>query len=641
MKKLILILSILLFAERLFAQDTIRPIQFPIVTVYGEVPQSIHLDTIKLNRSDWEIPGITIRSMGTNMPVRVGILGAPPGGTILKVDGISWNDPRTGLADLSELPDWPIERLNVVPGTVSGAQGGMIAVNLLSPAKWSGWNLNLTGDSDKNYSGEMLWSGGETVPVGLSVHHQWHKRDNSFPTIWDRRRDLFAGNDATNVYLTLSPKVSQEYTLRTSISYHNDKNDLPGLVGRTVESGTNETKNGIDATFRFDAPFSVQTRIGEDQTHFVTPQWQTSPTGLTPFFPIDEKTGWRGAAVSVQHHDKIGWLDELREEVNAALDWVRLEEIYHTTNSSISTITQRNTLTGTLSTTKTFRTVRFLPWFGGRFQADRGEWRPSNRSLVRYSSELSGGFSPFTNVSGIVRLGDALRWPSLTEMFLAPNIFVAGNPNLDPEHSQEIQGEVKWTPVSTVGISGLIYARDTRNGIVWRQNSRGQYVPRNLLHSISNGGAGKLSFHPNESIGFTFSGARTYTWNATSNEINYGKRLPLIPLYQLDASFDANTKWKSTEPYFSARWFYQSRRFLLESNTDPLTTENNDLPDEAVVDCTAGIRCPIGVYRKRSELDFELSARNIFNRHRWAIEGIPLPDRTIVLSMIWKKGVEQ
>ncbi len=635
--RLLVIATLLFSITGSYAQDSIRSKALPPIEVTADSPQPLKLDSLRSTRQDWELPGLTIRSSGTNAPVRVGILGAPPGGTIVKVDGVVWNDPRTGLADLTELPHWPTERIQVDAGSVSGAQGGIIDVSLLSPSKWAGWKANVGLSSEREQSEEFAISGGERYPIGVSIAHNKHER-GSFPAYNEFHRDRFVGSETTNLYFCSQLPIARKNPVVLSLQYRNHRNDLPGLVWRAVETLTEETKTGINLALSYHGPVKIHGMVGTNKTTFTRPASQPSPLGPTPFFPADEQSEWRGASLVSDYQHRL-WFDQIRYRSSFSLDWVRFTDHYQAPGSQ-AWIVQRNSGSITVSATKTISRNRFMPWIAGRFQGDCGCWQPSRVTVTRGTGELSSGFSPYQGVQVSVRGGSALRWATFNEMFLAPNVFVAGNPELKPENSRELQGNVSWQPDPRFSVAMLVYGRETENGVVWRQNSRGQFVPRNLLRSISTGGIVKTQLNPTDHFSLELSAAKTDSRNDTDGDINYGKRMPLIPLYQAQSQVTYRTTWKQLGINVSPRWFYQSRRYLLQSNTDPLTVQGNDLPDESVLDLSSSIDFPASWFSIATNFQIGFSVRNTFNRQRWALEGVPLPGRYYELSCTWSKKLE-
>ncbi|MCX7834566.1 MAG: hypothetical protein N2450_00685 [bacterium] len=610
-----------------FSTETIDTVKFPTLMVQSKRGSPFLIDTSKSKLDFSKVSGISLRQYGTGMPLYLSLLGASIYDTRVVYGSIEWNDPRTNVANIQEIPYWKYREVSIEMDEKSAVQGGTLIISPQDPMTFRGFEIQQSYTSNGERKWKGLFSLDKKFSTGISIEDE-RKPKGKYPTIYSNDRANYVGYEKTSIYFIQSFSV-KGLPLQWQCFAFKRRNDIPGLVGRAIESETKSSKQQFRTIVSLKKYLDVSISYVLDKVNFIRPQYQFSPSGPIPFTPFHEESKRKGYAITLQKEvliqNKLLWKNQSSFQSDEVVfqDYYLLPEFQNN-------ITDRKIFTSNHGIRFSQQIGKFSIRHHPQFTYLHAYWRSHAKTYHAIYPSYSLEWQPFLNVTQTSRIGISHRLPSLQELFLTNTIFSKGNPNLLPEESKEFQMEFRYEPNPFFSTTMLGYYRLVNNGIVWKRNSRGQYTPYNSAKIKSVGGVltQVFQFHRNGQLSQSFS--LTDTKNNDPKDINYQKQIPLIPKFQ--ASTNLTLGWEvPLKPKVEISWFYQSKRHFLESNTEFLYHSKNRLPEESVVNLGIHIQPSLNT----DGTSIYLSIENIFQKERWWMEGVPNQGRLWKLAFVW------
>jgi vitamin B12 transporter len=459
-----------------------------------------------------------IRRYGPSGLAGITVRGSSPSQTLILVDGQRLSDPQLGQVDLTLLPVFLIDRVEVLYGGASALYGsdGMGAVVNLQTMRASAAGT-LRFESTGGAFGERrvaVAAGSRVHGAGILIAAEADRHTGDFPYVVpgsfpereerrinaDRRRDaFFVSLDRSRTTLNLLVSDTER-----------------GLPGNTGRSTTHERQ--------WDSMTRVwgSTSIGAD----------SSPMRLNAFINRSaltyENTNLR---ISDTGRTVTGGVD-LERTTPLASGW-RL----------ISGLSAGAGQAEHPSLASNARDVRLAAYASGRGQAGRillypdlrAEWITGSATtqLTAISPRLganiplSGTRPIFAKASG----GRSFRAPTFNDRFWRPG----GNPDLLPERSWQADAGVFYGGRRLRGEATVFY-HAVRDQIVWLPGSAGYWAPRNLSRTRAAGLELSMGGHVPISGGtllpevtYVFTDARDYS---DPGSAAYGQRIRFAPAEQ-------------------------------------------------------------------------------------------------------------
>jgi len=236
---------------------------------------------------------------------------------------------------------------------------------------------------------------------------------------------------------------------------------------------------------------------------------------------------------------------------------------------------------------------------------------------------LGGTGKIFQNLKGRFNLSGNYRIPTLNDLYWQPG----GNPDLKPESglSAEAGLDLESRNARLVKrISGTFFSSKIQNWIMWLPSTDGYWKPENVdgvfTYGVELQSENRFEIQEtNHRIEFAWAYTRS---NYGANDLSYISNYPQL-MYTpfLTGTFAYNLNWKQWTLQYNHK--YTGARYTDRDNTNrlpPFHTGN------AVLTCTTGIN--------KLKLSVNLAVRNIWNEKYQVIEFRPMPGRSFHVSLI-------
>jgi outer membrane cobalamin receptor len=562
--------------------------------------------------------GISISDYGPEGAQQsISLRGSTSEQVLVLVDGVRMNNAQSGGVDLSLLPLDAVERIEVVRGATSSLYG----------ADAIGGVINIITRKEAAGSLRLSFENGSYLPGSHVTGFSLDKTENP--------ADFADLLDTQQVTVQLSQPLDRS-ALNLSGSFTRAAN---GYIFKDTNNENRKRQNaellGGNAAASMRVPAGTGT-LGISSSFFKnskgTPGSATSPTldasqtdqrvqGILSWKTDD----FRGSALSFDLTGHYTW-STLKYENPPSLST-------HTMHSGGVDLAHELFMTSALSLI-----------YGGNLSFDRldsnviGEKqrtyagvfaelplflsaRTTLQPALRYDYYSDFGGSLNYKLGLVHRLSEttslkssiskAFRAPTFNDLYWPTDPMAEGDPNLQPETSWEVDAGVTRI-TSGVSFDLFGFMRYSRDVILWQPGEDGVWRPSNwgeaLYPGVEAAVDARLSDKLSGRVGYTY--LHTYVLSGDFT-IEDNKRLPMIPVHELDASltFDDGTN------LLSAGLHYESLRYERTSN-------EAFLPAHTLVDL---------LYRRQLSGSVSLYAAvdNLFNESYQSVDGYPMP-RTFI-----------
>lgn len=559
----------------------------------------------------WETP-LDVRANAPGALTTISARGAGPSRTAVFWEGVNLQNPMHGVVDISLLPLWAGDGVDVQYGGQSAANGGgalggalhLIPVSLPDSAGWItqiGAGLGSFGQR----TGQALLGFSEGR-LKTQLRAAWHQAENDFPF--------------RNTALLGQPIVSQQnnFTKRADIQHY----------------------------FQFapNADQTVRTAVWyQDAFREIPPSMTAAPDAS---WQKDRATravaGWRHkAGQRAQWQHNLAWLDEtIAFALNGDTDTSRSQtiqlsnEYFYAYSNRFSIRTnltgwwQRAQADGYADSSQWFRQFRLAAVLGATYRWRRLE---AHARLRQEWAEEQG--TPFTWSAGArwnlprhlslnLHFSRNFNLPTFNDRFWL-NL---GNPDLKPESGYSTEIGMRWLPDMFM-VEATVFQLLLDDWILWQPGTDGLFRPDNLRQVWSRGAS--LSSH----LKFVFwrsqwkLSARYQFMRATNtavydaNTIALHKLLPYTPEHSTWASLHWNL----------GAW---SVSYLHQWTGARYTTSDNAIRLSGFHTGNVFFQYAFSVFRHRLVLNARIE--NCWNRAYQIIAFRPMPGRSWQAGFIWK-----
>jgi iron complex outermembrane receptor protein len=424
------------------------------------------------------LPAVLVREDRPGAGQRVSIRGGSAAGTLVLVDGVPWNDPITGVADLGRLPAAVIERIVVVPGGQTarygaGARAGVVLVTTRGPE--SGWMLTSElGSLGRRgvdaeiggVKGDLRWRAGGTYDrIGGAFDFELPREVGG-----GRARRANADTRTATARLVASLPLLGG-ALRSSGSVDEDERGLPGKGFAQSETGrSNHRRLRLSARWQGEAVGGALSTLLHLGSQSAEVRDADPPTGV----PFEEHWTFRSAGIrsAWQWGEGAGSLAEWGVSLRAASHRVRSTALSE--RASSARWDADLTLNGTLTP---------IRGRGLRVKGALGIHRDPTDAQVRPTHELEVSWNG-SGLRGHVAHRSSFRAPSMADQYFREGVAVVANPDLGAEWTPselEFGLELRRDWGRTVGsVGATVYSGDVRGLVVWMPDFRFVWSPVNI-----------------------------------------------------------------------------------------------------------------------------------------------------------------
>ncbi len=556
--------------------------------------------------------GLFVRRYGSGL-ASLTMRGGTAAQSLLLLDGLPLSDPQLGQVDLSLIPLFFVDHVEVMHGAASSLYGsdamaGAIHLQTAAPTE----PLAMSVEAGAGPYGERRAGGSVAAARGnwtARVAGEYLTEEGDYP-FWNP--SLFPAREATRIGADRRQGSLYGQVVRRSGEAHTSLSVLAtgaerGLPGPATAAAVGERQ--WDRQLRLwmaheqptsDGAWRVRAGIQQSRLRYANPRLRVDDAG-------------RVAATMLQL-ERLGRIGRLDWTAGASGSVGRAD------HPSLPGDAQR---------------VQTALFASGVVEAGRLHLFPSLRlDAVQVAQAWRSAMSPGLGVNVRVleaaglsvkgQASTAFRAPTLNDLFWQPG----GNPALKPERGRSYEAGLRWhpaTPVVRPSAEVIFFLHHTRDQIVWQPVSGSVWSPANVARVRARGveasaGArmrsGRLALAV-EGL-YTLTDARDRSDPAGAS---FNRQVRYVPRHQARAMVDAG--WQGADWSVAIEWVGRltGRRFVTSD-------ESQALDAYAVGDAGVRVGRRIGPGRLRVGANLE----NALDAAYEGIKGYPMPPRRLVLS---------
>ncbi|MEX0747754.1 MAG: TonB-dependent receptor, partial [Rhodothermales bacterium] len=465
--------------------------------------------------------GLFVRRYGDGLAT-ISARGASPSQSLILIDGLRLTDPQLGQFDVSLLPTYLLQSVEVLHGPSSALYGsdGMAATVNLRRLRPQADHLALGSDfgaygerrafASTSFRGARI-GGVVAGEVGVSEGDFPYLNDALFPAREMRRQN--ADREKRSVFASLEATEGR-HTLQGAFVLAAAEQGLPGL-STTPSQGERQW----DRHLRFWLSDAVPVSRGLLRLRgFVH---RGSIRYVNPLLDIDDESRTLAGSLEGEASMNVGSSGTLSG--GAVAGFASAE------HPSLSGGVREFHAATFLSATAVVGPIRVYPALRGDtyFEAS-GDSRASLNPRLGLNLQPFGGFPLFVKAN----VGRAYRHPTFNDRFWQPG----GNPELRAERSWSYEAGVFVDAGPQVELT--YYESRITDQITWQPRLNGIWTPDNIARShirgIEASGKGRHRFGD----GGTVEGGLFYTWTHATDRSEagssvYGKQLRYVPRMQM------------------------------------------------------------------------------------------------------------
>ncbi len=586
-----------------------------------------------------ELPGAQVmQTGGLGAPATLSLRGANNTQTAAVMAGARLDDELTGVTDLSLLPLWFVNRIEVFRGAAPFDMdrvlpGGALVLEPRYNSESQGRARFEVGSFGERGASVIASSGDETLSVTAGLRAVASDEDYPFPNhqglllspggpIITRRAN--ADFSSREVWLAAN-RCTPKYTLEVIANQFEREQGVPKLALLPTYQSRGQTNRDLAA---------VRLLVNLDRHHqleALTNILHSSISLRDPWRELDlsaervDVDTWRSTSslALLGRHDKT-----IRWRVSVAAEEARLTRV-DAADAALSTSPDFTARRDALRLAGATEAQLFGP-FGLHAQAvaEANSERAGQNGEQHSDAWLTGRTGLHMDTSHWqvwFNATRAARPPALGERY-GESTSIHGNPNLKPEHSLGLELASRWSPngpTSRIWLDGASFVRWTEDAIVLVRSSQGYAIPINQqgtrVAGIEGTSGAKLVGALESELGVTLLDARQTQPAAAGHE-------PILP-FQSRLTTHAVLRMRNRIERKYLRSFIIEARFNWQSNRTADFAALAILPAQSSLDLEAAW---LGLF---GALDARLRVANLFDVPRFDLVGYPLPGRSIHASL--------
>lgn len=577
-------------------------------------------------------PGLTVAETGGQGALATAsIRGATSAQTPVYLAGVRLNDDVAGTADLSLVPLWLIDRVEIYRGNapIEADQLGIGGAIFFEPRR-SGKAGAGAGSSIGSFGTRSMWADASAGSAKASalVGVRWDRARNDYEFVDDRGTRFDGSDDVTRRRSNADVETFDFWTLgsvRLDNGWSADfvanavsrDQGVPGLLlVPTRQARASLQRSLLGGRVRLPCGSDDRCRVELSSSALIARSSILDP-GFELALGADriDHTGRRtdhGVSARIDLSDKVTVSPSIRAS------WERLELVSSGAGGLDASRIQTRVAAGAEWRTSGLVTLRALgsaechgtSQSGADF-CDRAE--PSARAGV----QIGRG-----RVVGLANASRYARVPTLGELY-GSSAIVRGNPQLVPEHGTGVDAGLRlssgrWRGIRGAWIDAFAFARWSDDLVAWRRSGLGYIRPYNVGSARVMGLEGLAAIEPAEWLRAEVSATMMDPRDTTSSRMQANDILPFRSRLVLSPAVEWRTdRWRAAgidRASALARWTWQSSRYADEAGLVVI-------PSQGAVDVELEVR----VLSER--LSLRARAANITDQRRFDLIGYALPGR--------------
>ncbi len=568
---------------------------------------------------------IQILDYGPASLTSTSLRGSTSSQVLVLIDGKRINDSRAGGADLDTIPLNNIERIEIIKGGQSAiygadAVGGIINIITKKPDKlntylWS--NLGSYGlrSYGLDFSERTKFISGKMSLSKISSESDFPFQ-NKFGEVLTREN---ANYDKRSLYAKIVINPFESSTLDLSASHYYSDSGSPGYIGYYTPNAVKRDKTN-DLTINFE-----HEPISTFSYRLIAYNRMTFMRYIDPTYPYPTDDTHKNNIKSAEFQAYI-----MRNTVTPIV----LGTLFTDENAESTAIENRKRQTFSLYAQQELNRAIELRYLKSVSVFPAIRWD--------YYSDFPAGISPKLGIllpfGGIFTLrsniGKSYRAPTMNDLYWPDSAMTAGNPDLRPERSIDMDAGLQINvrrPHNRLGISlfklGATYFQShITDGIQWTPGQGGKWTPSNFA-TINNRGIeteGRIQFSLYNNLDFVSIDCN-YTFLDSKDAL--GKQMMYRPRHY----FGYTTYIGSENLWFKASGTYQGKRYYTKENTkwlDPFARHDFQVGTER------------GLWDV-ARIGLSVDLKNAFNKQYQLISDYPLPGREWVFKVYSNLSMEE
>lgn len=490
-------------------------------------------------------PSINIRRFGgMGAYSSISVRGASSEQTTIMINGIPLNPEGSSSVNLSDLPLGAFSTIELYRSHVplhlqSSSIGGV--VNLL-PNTDPQQRLSLGGGSFESLTGDIFAST-SVKEHNLQIFARHFQTEGDFEFFSTKNTPFNTDDDS---YKTRQNNASQQQNIFVFDSWKNisllhnshlQRGGLAGSINMELKKTSLQTSRHLSSAQWMDVSSLFSHQI--DLWHLME-NYQLDDRGAE-IFGGQQWQRQQVQQLGIRGHHQLFYSDHWIP----SLGWTSRWEDSKTQNLLQNEIEiQDNRLISQLQIGSQFF-----------FLADRLEENSALQIYHFHTQEEDTLFlAPKTSI--LFRYSDQfLAWSSANRSFRPPTMLelhgnqgsMIGNPDLQPETAHTFDTGILWKRNEHMSIQSSYFHRWGQDSIILIQNAQKQSIPKNFTKIRVQGIEQVLNFRPNDWLAWTLGLTWTHSQNLSNIEVQHKKKLPNVPIWNLENQIKVEQKYVSLQ----------------------------------------------------------------------------------------------
>lgn len=493
-------------------------------------------------------PSFSVRRMGALGQLSTATLRGSLGeGVLVLKDGVKLNSPALGGVDLSTVSLVGIEEVQILKGTASGLFGSEAVGGVI--------NLKTAKTSQNRVEGGLgswgqrylqLETGLTQEDAAYTVGVRRTTASNDFPYYYRDAEAVRANSGLDGLDVSMGGQHTWGYdTLRVALSLTNQDKGIPGPVNYPSPQARQH-----DLDLLGNVSWSQWFQEGPHQTtslshrrsamNYADPQSSYGPLSDTVLDATDLQT-------------KAEW--ELGPHLVTWGGGVTFDGLASTNLGPRS----RTILT----------TFAHETWNATEALSVFGDLRLDHHSTfgLNASPRLGANYRLTDRHRLWSSIGQAYRAPTFNDLYWPSTSQSAGNPSLQPEHTNGAELGAEAYLVDWFLVESALFLNQGTNTIMWLPNAQGTWSPQNIGQTESRGVDFKATCRAGETLTLEGGG----TWLTAVDRAVSGATAGKTLLYRPDWVLRAAVTYRPFAPLsLGLAWDYTGQRFITAQNTESL-----------------------------------------------------------------------